>query len=121
MPAILSVLLSLLLWPHLQLMLARRVAGPMSLHEQFELSRRFATGYERLLPDGRAWKDTERVRAVRQLTAEYNTKLKSFGMRDYQVRLVPCPRARKVPRLDLPRRLDTRVMIPSGDRHLTLH
>ena len=65
--------------------LVRSASAPMSLDDQTELARRFATGYDRVLPDGRLWKDTERVRTVRVLTAEYNNKLKSLLLRDYQV------------------------------------
>ena len=44
--------------------------GPMSLDEQTELARRFSLGYERVLPDGRKWKDTERVQSVQRLSAQ---------------------------------------------------
>ena len=35
--------------------------GPMSITEQTELARRFAAGYERVLPDGRLWRDGARA------------------------------------------------------------
>ena len=57
----------------------------MSLDEQTELARRFSLGYEREMPDGRKWKDTERVQLVQSLSSEYNARLKSLGLRDYQV------------------------------------
>ena len=59
--------------------------GPMSITEQTELARRFAAGYERVLPDGRLWRETERVRGARERCAEYNRQLKSLMLRDYQV------------------------------------
>lgn len=60
-------------------------SSKMSLDQQTELARRFATGYDRQLADGRLWRDTERVRAIRSRTAEYNARLKSLRLRDYQV------------------------------------
>ena len=65
--------------------LVRTSHGPMSLDEQTELARRFSLGYERIMPDGRKWKDTERVQRVMELTSHYNARLKSLGLRDYQV------------------------------------
>ena len=65
--------------------LVKTTAGPLSLDDQTELARRFASGYDRLLPDGRRWKDTARVQVVRKLTSEYNGRLKNLGLRDYQV------------------------------------
>ena len=65
--------------------LVKTTAGPLSLDDQTELARRFASGYDRLLPDGRRWKDTARVQVVRRMTSEYNARLKNLGLRDYQV------------------------------------
>jgi glycerol-3-phosphate O-acyltransferase/dihydroxyacetone phosphate acyltransferase len=65
--------------------LVRTSHGPMSLDEQTELARRFSLGYERTMPDGRKWKDTERVQRVMAQVAAYNARLKSLGLRDYQV------------------------------------
>ena len=59
--------------------------GPMSLNEQLELARRFSLGYEKIMPDGKKWKDSERVRNMQALSAAYNTRLKNLGLRDYQV------------------------------------
>jgi hypothetical protein len=59
-------------------------SGRMSLDEQTEFARRFSVGYERVLPDGRLWKDTARVQRVRAMCSEYNARLKQFGLRDYQ-------------------------------------
>ena len=64
---------------------SRRDVHRMSLDEQTELARRFSLGYERVMPDGRKWKDTERVQRVQELSAAYNARLKSLGLRDYQV------------------------------------
>lgn len=65
--------------------LAKTSAGPLDLDEQTELARRFSLGYERVMGDGRKWKDTERVQLVQSLSSEYNARLKSLGLRDYQV------------------------------------
>ena len=58
---------------------SRRDVHRMSLDEQTELARRFSLGYERVMPDGRKWKDTERVQRVQELSAAYNARLKSLG------------------------------------------
>jgi glycerol-3-phosphate O-acyltransferase/dihydroxyacetone phosphate acyltransferase len=65
--------------------LAKSSSGILSLDEQTELARRFSLGYERVMPDGRKWKDTERVQNVQSLSSEYNARLKTLGLRDYQV------------------------------------
>ena len=59
---------------------------PLAAHPwQVELARRFSLGYERVMPDGRKWKETERVQAVQEASASYNRRLKNLGLRDYQV------------------------------------
>jgi len=50
-----------------------------------EFAKRFQIDYERTLPNGTKWKDTPAVQRVRIMCQKYNSKLKDFGMRDYQV------------------------------------
>lgn len=57
----------------------------LTLPQQVEFARRFSVGYERVLPDGTKWKDTVPVVRARRMVAEYNARLKDFGLRDYQV------------------------------------
>ena len=65
--------------------LTRKRAEPLSLGQQVAFARRFAVGYDETTADGRAWKEQPKVRRVREMCAEYNSTLKQFGLRDYQV------------------------------------
>ena len=57
----------------------------VTCNRQVEFARRFSVDYDRDLPDGSKWKDTPEVVRVRAMCHEYNTRLKDFGLRDYQV------------------------------------
>ena len=80
---------------------------PLSRAPQVEFARRFAVDYERVLPDGTLWKETPAVQRVRTMCSDYNSRLKSFGLRDYQARGLPTEAA--VPYLLGCRALETTV------------
>jgi len=63
----------------------------LTLAQQVEFARRFAVDYERVLPDGSLWKESPAVQRVRTMCSDYNSRLKSFGLRDYQVIKVLSP------------------------------
>jgi glycerol-3-phosphate O-acyltransferase/dihydroxyacetone phosphate acyltransferase len=83
-------------------------SGLMSISQQVEFARRFAAAHEKLVAEEaaraaeraegniegedeeagvpRASSQTEEVARLKEMSAEYNATLKSFGIRDYQVR-----------------------------------
>lgn len=58
--------------------LVKSGAGCMSISQQVEFARTFSTANPAVLQH-------PRVQAMREMTADYNAALKSFGLRDYQV------------------------------------